>query len=54
MTIGVLAMQDHIARALREDPLSQRLQERIARAYGEIYSPALLPRSLLRPEGRDG
>ena len=54
MTVGVLAMQDHIARALREDPLSQRLQERIARAYGEIYSPALLPRPLLRPEGLDG
>jgi TetR/AcrR family transcriptional regulator, regulator of cefoperazone and chloramphenicol sensitivity len=44
MTIGVLAMQDHIARALGEDPLSPKLQERIRLAYGDIYSPALLPR----------
>ena len=51
MTIGVLAMQDHIARALAEDPLSPRLQERISLAYGDIYSPALLPRPLLRREG---
>src|SRR5450631_3982394 len=43
MTIGVLAMQDHIARALGEDPLSPRLQERIGMAYGDIYSSALLP-----------
>jgi AcrR family transcriptional regulator len=51
MTIGVLAMQDHIARALAEDPLSPKLQERISLAYGDIYSPALLPRPLLRREG---
>ena len=51
MTIGVLTMQDHIARALAEDPLSPRLQERISLAYGDIYSPALLPRPLLRREG---
>jgi TetR/AcrR family transcriptional regulator, regulator of cefoperazone and chloramphenicol sensitivity len=51
MTIGVLAMQDHIARALGEDPLSPRVQQRIALAYGDIYSPALLPRPLLRREG---
>jgi AcrR family transcriptional regulator len=51
MTIGVLAMQDHIARAIGENPLSSRLQERIALAYGDIYSPALLPRPLLRREG---
>jgi TetR/AcrR family transcriptional regulator, regulator of cefoperazone and chloramphenicol sensitivity len=51
MTIGVLAMQDHIARALGEDPLSPKLQERIALAYGDLYSPALLPRPLLRREG---
>jgi AcrR family transcriptional regulator len=51
MTIGVLAMQDHIARALGEDPLSPRVQERIGLAYGDIYSPALLPRPLLRREG---
>jgi len=51
MTIGVLAMQDHIARELGEDPLSPRLQERIGLAYGDIYSPALLPRPLLRREG---
>ena len=51
MTIGVLAMQDHIARALGEDPLSPKLQERIGLAYGDIYSPALLPRPLLRREG---
>jgi AcrR family transcriptional regulator len=50
-TIGVLAMQDHIARALGEDPLSPRLQERIALAYGDLYSPALLPRPLLPREG---
>jgi AcrR family transcriptional regulator len=43
MTIGVLAMQDHLARALGEDPLSPGLQERIALAYGDVYSPALLP-----------
>jgi AcrR family transcriptional regulator len=53
MTIGVLAMQDHIARALGEDPLSPRLQERIGLAYGDIYSPALLPRPLRRREGLD-
>jgi len=51
MTIGVLTMQDHIARALAEDPLSPKLQERISLAYGDIYSPALLPRPLLRREG---
>ena len=51
MTIGVLTMQDHIARALGEDPLSPKLQERIGLAYGDIYSPALLPRPLLRREG---
>ena len=51
MTIGVLAMQDHIARALGEDPLSPRLQERIGLAYGDLYSPALIPRPLLRREG---
>jgi AcrR family transcriptional regulator len=51
MTIGVLAMQDHIARTLGEDPLSPRLQERIGLAYGDLYSPALLPRPLLRREG---
>ena len=51
MTIGVLAMQDHIARALGEDPLSPKLQERIGLAYGDIYSPALLPRPQLRREG---
>ena len=51
MTIGVLAMQDHIARALGEDPLSPTLQERIAVAYGDIYSPALLPRPPRRREG---
>jgi AcrR family transcriptional regulator len=46
MTIGVLAMQDHLARALGEDPLSPGLQERIALAYGDLYSPALLPQPL--------
>ena len=51
MTIGVLTMQHHIARALAEDPLSPKLQERISLAYGDIYSPALLPRPLLRREG---
>ena len=51
MTIGVLTMQDHIARALAEGPLSPRLQERISLAYDDIYSPALLPRPLLRREG---
>jgi TetR/AcrR family transcriptional regulator, regulator of cefoperazone and chloramphenicol sensitivity len=51
MTIGVLAMQDHIARTLGEDPLSPALQERIALAYGDIYSPALLPRPRRQPEG---
>jgi AcrR family transcriptional regulator len=51
MTIGVLAMTDHIARALGEDPQSPRVQERIGRAYSDIYSPALLPRPPVRPEG---
>jgi AcrR family transcriptional regulator len=53
MTIGVLAMQDHIARALGEDPLSPRLQERIGLAYGDIYSPALLPLPPRRRVGLD-
>ncbi|MEP7369536.1 MAG: helix-turn-helix domain-containing protein [Dermatophilaceae bacterium] len=43
MDIGVHAMQDHIARALGEDPRTPKLQERITLAYGDIYSPALLP-----------
>jgi TetR/AcrR family transcriptional regulator, regulator of cefoperazone and chloramphenicol sensitivity len=43
MTIGVFAMQDQIARALDEDPLSPRLQERIAVAYADLYSPTMLP-----------
>jgi AcrR family transcriptional regulator len=43
MTLGVFAMQDHIAKALGEDPLSPRVHERIAQAYAVIYSPALLP-----------
>ena len=51
MTIGVLAMQDHIARTLGEDTRSPRLQERIGLAYGDLYSPAVLPRPLLRREG---
>jgi TetR/AcrR family transcriptional regulator, regulator of cefoperazone and chloramphenicol sensitivity len=51
MAIGVLAMQDHLARALGEDPLSPKMQQRIALAYGDIFSPALLPRPLIRPEG---
>jgi AcrR family transcriptional regulator len=46
MTIGVFAMQDHIARALGEDRLSPRVQQRIALAYADIYSPSLLPRDL--------
>lgn len=46
MTLGVFAMQDHIARMLGEDPLSPRVQERIALSYAEIYSPSLLPRDL--------
>src|SRR5665811_976313 len=37
MTIGVLTMQHHIARALAEDALSPKLQERISLAYGDIY-----------------
>lgn len=53
MTIGVLAMQDHIARALGEDPMSPRVQERIGLAYGDLYSPALLPRPPLTGEGRE-
>src|SRR5450759_3266954 len=51
MTIGVLTMQDHIARALAADPLSPRLRRRTSLASGDIYSPALLPRPLLRREG---
>jgi TetR/AcrR family transcriptional regulator, regulator of cefoperazone and chloramphenicol sensitivity len=43
MTLGVFAMQDHIARALGENPLSPRVQERIGQAYAVIYSPVLLP-----------
>jgi AcrR family transcriptional regulator len=43
MTIGVFAMQDQIARALGEDPLSPKLQERIALAYADLYSPTMLP-----------
>ena len=46
MTFGVYAMQDQIARALGEDPLSPRVQERIALAYADIYSPSMLPRDL--------
>ncbi len=55
MTLGVFAMQDHIARALGEDPLSPRLQERVAQAYALIYSPALLPpRVIERPHPSPG
>jgi len=43
MTFGVLAMQDQIALALGEDQLSPRVQERIALAYADLYSPAMLP-----------
>jgi AcrR family transcriptional regulator len=46
MTFGVLAMQDQIALTLGEDPLSPRLQERIALAYADIYSPSMLPPDL--------
>jgi AcrR family transcriptional regulator len=46
MTMGVFAMQDQIARALDEDPLSPKLQERIALAYADIYSPTMLPPDL--------
>ena len=46
MTFGVLAMQDQIALALGEDPLSPRVQERIALAYADIYSPSMLPPDL--------
>ena len=51
MDIGVHAMQDHIARALGEDPRAPTLQERIGLAYGDIYSPALLPFPPRRREG---
>jgi AcrR family transcriptional regulator len=50
MDIGVHAMQDHIARALGEDPMAPTVQERIALAYVNIYSPALLPRPSRRRE----
>jgi len=50
MDIGVHAMQDHIACALGEDPWAPKLQERISLAYGDIYSPALLPRAPRRRE----
>jgi len=61
MTTGVLAMQDQIARALDEDPLSPRLQERIALASADIYSPTVLPpgladrarQSFIRPTKRE-
>ena len=53
MDIGVQAMQDHIARALGEDPREPQLQERIGLAYGDIYSPALLPRPPRPREGRN-
>lgn len=43
MSFGVLAMQDQIALALGEDPLSPRVQERIALAYADLYSPTMLP-----------
>jgi TetR/AcrR family transcriptional regulator, regulator of cefoperazone and chloramphenicol sensitivity len=43
MTIGLLAMQDHIARTLGEDPLSPRLQERIGLAHGDLYSRPCSP-----------
>jgi hypothetical protein len=46
MTLGVYAMQDQIARALGEDPLSSRVQERIALAYADLYSPSMLPPDL--------
>jgi AcrR family transcriptional regulator len=42
MTLGVFAMQDHIAVALGEDPLSTEVQQRIALAYSVLYSPSLL------------
>jgi AcrR family transcriptional regulator len=46
MTIGVLAMQDHIGRALGEDPLSPQVQQRIAAAYAHLYSQSMLPAGL--------
>lgn len=46
MTIGVFAMQDQIASALGEDPLSPRLQERIALANADLYAPTMLPPEL--------
>jgi AcrR family transcriptional regulator len=46
MTLGVHAMQDQIARALGEDPLSPRVPERIALAYADIYSSSMLPPDL--------
>ena len=51
MDIGVQAMQDHIARALGEGSRAPELQERIALAYRDIYSTALLPQPPRRPEG---
>jgi AcrR family transcriptional regulator len=46
MTLGVFAMQDQIALALGEDPISPQVQQRIALAYADIYSPSLLPGDL--------
>jgi AcrR family transcriptional regulator len=46
MTLGVFAMQDQIALALGEDPLSPKVQGRIALAYADLYSPSLLPLDL--------
>jgi AcrR family transcriptional regulator len=43
MTLGVFAMQDHIAVALGEDPLSTEVQQRIALAYSGLYSPLAAP-----------
>jgi AcrR family transcriptional regulator len=42
MSIGMLAMQDHVARALGEDPLSPEALRRIALASADLYSHPLV------------
>jgi len=42
MSIGALAMQDHVATALGEDPLSTQLLVRLALASADLYSHPLI------------
>jgi AcrR family transcriptional regulator len=52
MTIGMLAMQDHVALALGEDPLSPEALRRIALASADLYSHPLLSPDLVEQAHR--